>query len=106
MEQKNQTTNVLDKINPQRILLVVLTVIAAGAIFYRQIEGWSWIDSVYFCVATLATVGYGDLTPTTDLGKIFTCFYILIGVGILTAGIGYLARYAVQRHLDRKQHSK
>jgi hypothetical protein len=62
---------------------IVLVLLGIGTLFYRQIEGWSWIDSIYFCVVTLATVGYGDLTPTTDTGKIFTIFYILMGVGVL-----------------------
>jgi hypothetical protein len=62
---------------------IVFLLLGIGTLFYRQIEGWSWVDSIYFCVVTLATVGYGDLTPTTDTGKIFTIFYILMGVGVL-----------------------
>ena len=62
---------------------IVLLLLGIGTLFYRQIEGWSWVDSIYFCVVTLATVGYGDFAPTTDTGKIFTIFYILLGVGVL-----------------------
>jgi voltage-gated potassium channel Kch len=36
-------------------------------------------------VVTLATVGYGDFVPTTPLGKIFTIFYILVGITIFIA---------------------
>jgi hypothetical protein len=53
------------------------------------VEKFSWVDAYYFCVVTLATVGYGDLTPKTTFGKIFTTFYILAGVGIITAFISY-----------------
>lgn len=59
--------------------------IGFGTIFYHHIEKWSWVDAYYFCVVSLATVGYGDLHPTTSFGKIFTTFYILIGVGIIGA---------------------
>ena len=58
-----------------------------GAAFYHEFEGWGWIDSMYFCITTLTTVGYGDLYPHTDIGKIFTSIYLLMGIGIL---LGYI----------------
>ena len=48
-------------------------------------EGWSVVDSVYFCSMSLATVGYGDIVPDTDVGKIFTVVYVLAGIGILVS---------------------
>jgi voltage-gated potassium channel len=64
---------------------VVVVLIAGGTIFYHLTEKFSWVDSLYFCVVTLATVGYGDIVPKTDAGKLFTTLYIIIGVGIITA---------------------
>ena len=57
--------------------------IALGTVAYRLIEGWSWIDSLYFSVVAITTVGFGDLTPSTDASKLFTVFYILAGVSII-----------------------
>ena len=37
---------------------------------------------VYFCVVTMSTVGYGDFSPETALGKVYTIFYLFIGIGI------------------------
>jgi hypothetical protein len=61
-----------------------LGLVGLGTVVYRYIEDWSWVDSFYFSVVTIATVGFGDLTPTTDGGKLFTVFYIVVGISIFT----------------------
>jgi hypothetical protein len=57
----------------------------AGVLVYHWLEGWSYLDALYFCVVSLATVGYGDLTPTTPLAKLFTIFYVINGIAVLLA---------------------
>ena len=59
--------------------------LVAGVVVYHWLEGWSYLDALYFCVVSLATVGYGDLTPTTPLAKLFTIIYLINGIGILLA---------------------
>jgi len=67
----------------REILVTSSIVIAIGTVFYHFQEGWGWLDSLYFSVITLTTIGYGDFAPATDLGKIFTLFYIFIGLGMI-----------------------
>jgi voltage-gated potassium channel Kch len=67
----------------RKLLAGTSVIIAVGTVFYRYIEGWSWIDAAYFSVITLTTIGYGDFSPTTDLGKLFTIGYIIVGVGVI-----------------------
>jgi voltage-gated potassium channel len=66
-------------------LLLVLSLLIVGTAFYSIVEGWNVIDAVYFCAMSLATVGYGDVVPETDAGKIFTVVYVLTGIGILVS---------------------
>jgi voltage-gated potassium channel len=75
------------------ILLWALGQIILGTIVFRWLEGWSIIDSVYFSVVTLATVGFGDLHPTGDATKIFTIIYILFGLGVIAAFISEITKH-------------
>ncbi|MCA9874743.1 MAG: two pore domain potassium channel family protein [Anaerolineales bacterium] len=62
-----------------------LAVLIIGTWIYHWLEGWSYLDSFYFCVISLATIGYGDLTPTTPVAKLFTIAYVVNGIAILLA---------------------
>jgi len=86
--------------------VVALTVLSVGAVFYHIVEKLNWLDSVYFCVITLATVGYGDITPHTNLGKFFTIFYVLTGVGIIATFANLLIRRAALRRELKQSRNK
>lgn len=63
------------------VILAVLLILL-GTVLFRWLENWGWIDSLYFCVTTLNMVGYGDVAPETDAGKIATIIYSIIGIAI------------------------
>ena len=66
-----------------KILIIVVLLFFTGMISYHFLEGWSWINSLYFSVTTLTTIGYGDLYPTTDVSKLFTILYVITGISIV-----------------------
>jgi hypothetical protein len=79
--------------NPNVKALMVLAggIVTFSALVYMLLEGWSFLDAVYFCVVSMSTVGYGDFSPHTALGKIFTIFYLLIGIGIFVLTVTAIA---------------
>lgn len=89
-----------------KILAVsALGLVLAGTVVYRFLEDWSWVDSLYFSVIAVTTVGFGDITPSTDASKLFTILYVISGITIVTT---YL-RARMDRHgrklADRRRDS-
>jgi hypothetical protein len=79
----------------------VLFVLSLGMVFYHFVEKMSWVDAFYFCIVTLSTVGYGDITPDTTAGKIFTSFYIIVGIGLLATFANLAIKRGVVAHKRR-----
>ena len=67
----------------RKLLIITSIIIGFGTTFYHYIAGWSWLDAAYFSVVTCTTIGFGDFSPATLLGKLFTIGYIVIGVGVI-----------------------
>jgi hypothetical protein len=64
-------------------------------------EALSRLDAMYFTVTTLATVGFGDITPTSTLTRTVTTVLIVLGVALLGAGVRILIGVASQAKEDR-----
>lgn len=86
------------------VLLSLLGIyVFIGSVFYHLVEKWNWLDSVYFTVITLSTVGYGDFSPQTNIGKMFTIPYIFIGIGLFVAVANSLLRRRGQKAFKKRQ---
>lgn len=80
-------------------LILISAVIVVGVVGYELIEGWNAFDALYMTVTTLTTVGYMEVHPLSDSGRLFTIFLIIIGVGSVLGVLTTLARVVIERHL-------
>ena len=71
-----------------------IILVTSATIVYRVGENWSWVDSLYFSVIAVTTVGFGDLAPTNDVTKLFTIFYVLSGITV----VGLVLHERLRRH--------
>ncbi len=85
------------------ILIALVMIIVGGTVFFHFVEGWGWIDSYFFTVVTLSTVGYGELVPATPLGRIATTIFIFVGLGIFGLAIQQFAHMHVKK---REKHAE
>ncbi|MEL6638741.1 MAG: potassium channel family protein, partial [Bacteroidota bacterium] len=74
-----------------------------GTIVYHYLEGWSWVDCLYFSVITLTTIGYGDFSPVTTGGKLFTILYILMGLGMILSFIQTVYQHYEEKNSERRR---
>ena len=82
---------------------------AVGVAGYMLIDGWSFLDSFYMTITTIATVGYGEVHPQGVVGRVFTSGLIVVGVATMLYGFGVFAQtltdnaYGVWRRERRLQ---
>ncbi len=93
------------------LLGLTLALLASGTFFYTTVEKFSILDAFYFSFMTLTTVGYGDLAPSTAIGKLFSVFYVMLGLGIISLFVariakGYIDYSTRQTQLKKKVSNK
>lgn len=87
---------------------VLMMVLVMGTVMYvveGRANGFTSIPiSVYWAISTVTTVGFGDITPKTDLGRLISSFMMLLGWGILAVPTGIVtAEMAAQRRMQLTQ---
>ena len=83
------------------LLFIFLFQIALGTVAFSIIEDWSLFNSLYFCVVSLTTVGYGDLTAESTGGRALTMIYLLFGTGLVVTFVSKLASLRMNVRVSR-----
>ena len=76
-------------------------IVVVGTFGYMLIEGWSILDSLWMVVITVTTIGYGEVQPLSEAGRLFSLGLILFGVGIVTYSATTFARAVIDGDMAR-----
>lgn len=85
--------------NFRRMFFIMLIIILSGILGYEILEGYSFLDSLFMTVITLATVGYREIEPLSDNGKIFTIFLIMSGISYFGYSVSQIIAFIVNGQL-------
>ena len=85
---------------------LLIVIIILGTLGFRFTEGLSLVDAFYFSIVTIATVGYGDIHPSTEPGKFLAMFLILCGVGIFLGVVANATEMIVYQREKRTRMEK
>lgn len=77
------------------LVATVVLVIIAGTVGYMLIEGWGFLDALYMTAITLSTIGFGEIYPLSDRGRVFTLFLIFAGGTIFAYAASSAIEYAL-----------
>lgn len=75
--------------------LLLVLIIVVGTVGFKTVEGWSFLDSFYQTIITISTVGFGEVHPLSDAGKMFTAFLIITSFGTFAYAVTSITTYVV-----------
>lgn len=83
--------------------LTLFGLIALQALVFCKIEGWLYVDALYFTVVTFLTIGFGDFSPSTVAGQIILFPFALAGFALLSNQVALIASVSSQRTARYRQ---
>ncbi|MGC9325067.1 MAG: potassium channel family protein [Desulfomonilia bacterium] len=83
------------------VFLLLAFVFFTGTIGFHFIEGWSFLDSFFMTLITITTIGYREIYPLSDGGKLFDVMIIFLGVGSAAYGFASIAQFVVEGEVQR-----
>lgn len=87
-----------------------LLILVTGTAGYMIIEDWRFLDALYMTIITISTVGYREVNQVGDIGRVFTIFLVLIGVGftfyVMAAVVQFMVEGRVRIIMGRRRLDK
>jgi len=83
-------------------ILLLIIVVATGVFGFHFLSDYSWVDALYMTVITMTTVGFEEVQPLDDRGKLFTVFLISTSVAIFAYSVSVITEYIISKNDPKK----
>jgi len=83
-----------------KFIFLIIFLILSASISFMIIEDWSFFKALWFTVVTISTVGYGDITPQTDLGRIFDILLIVSAISLFAYSASSIAALLIEGNIS------
>ena len=93
-KRRTKTVHPFKRLLPAGVILLIVVVV--GIVGYKVIEHWTLLESVYMVVTTLFTIGFEEVRPLSDTGRILTIVIAIAGVGTAIYAAGQAAEIIVE----------
>lgn len=102
----------MNKIYPTLLITAGLVVIAGTFIMYEIERGapnskmTTFLDALWWCVATVTTVGYGDVVPVTSLGRMVALVYMFFGIALISTLLAVITNTFYRKRIQKAENEK
>lgn len=88
-------------------ILLMTSILLIGVVGYYAIFGYTWIESLYMTIITVTTVGFQEVQPLSDSGRLFTILLIISSVFVFAFAISAITEYLLSKNsLDNFKRKK
>jgi len=77
----------------------VMLILVGGTLWYMHFEGWPFLDALYMTVITVSTVGFKEVRPVDESGRIFTMLLVVFGMGFTLYAAGAIVQFMLEGHI-------
>ncbi len=95
------------------LLVASGVVVIAGTVIMYNLESGAenskmktLLDALWWCVATVTTVGYGDVVPVTSLGRIVALVYMFFGISLIATLLAVISNTFYKKRIEKEETEK
>lgn len=102
----------MNKIYPSLLIMVGLVIVAGTFIMYEIERGaenskmTTFLDALWWCVATVTTVGYGDVVPVTSIGRMVALVYMFLGIALISILMAVITNTFYRKRIQKAENER
>ncbi|GMI05982.1 hypothetical protein TrRE_jg7585, partial [Triparma retinervis] len=101
-EEKQKNNDILERRKAiAKILGPISALFMVGALLFGSLEGWPFAQSLYWCVITAASIGYGEFSPKEEVSRALAVVFIPVSVGLIGQGLAGIVNIFIEEEIKK-----